>query len=881
MKSLKALVLSFVAGAFASLMATAYGQNGAVDLVSSTTVYNPSEPFVSSGAVAGYFHHSRKLDFLFGARYFGPDNYGTAQLATNNGNGAFSVSASTNCASTFNVSPTLATDLDGDGVSDVLCTYANSGAAGLQINFGDGDGGFSADLSYQVDSANSNVVEAVAADFDGDGRKDLAVVASSNRLIILLNKGSKVFQPVASYPLPSLSNSNIPIKLVAGDLNGDHKYDLVLITGGSSAKMTPFFSTGGGAFKQGSTVDLGAAISQQVVSAALGDLNKDGYADLAVATDGGVRLMLGSANESFRAGKPISSGPLGCLYDSYPAYPGRSCLVLADFNKDGKLDLAVTSAFAQLTSQNPNVVRVYFGDGTGGFGNPVQYSALGGATALIAGDVNGTGNIDLVTAQFTQAGLSVLQNDGTGRFHATPISYAPNANGIASGDFNRDGKPDVAVVNTLGCKAPCDGTVTVLTGSGSTYLNAGKKYAIGMHGAAIAAGDLNRDGVLDLVVTNATAGDNADISVLLGNKDGTFQAARNYTLGSLSNSIFLADMNKDGKLDLLEDGGVALGKGDGTFGALMAFPGGLGYGYHYTTPHLFTAGDFNQDGVPDVAFASATDDPNNCGAFVQILVGNGKGGFRTGQLFSQLGTPVTAISSGRLRAGKPLDVVYANEGYCGAGAFNYPSYVEELLGNGNGTFSTPRLVTGNYTSNIIATGPITVADFNGDGRMDVGVGDNGNGQFAVVPGNGDGTFQSQSVFTALNNGNAVAVADFDHNGLPDVLLPNVQGVARLYASPTPTVSTPPLVFTQTGTTQKVTVKNTTKTVVRIGAGTSSNAGFALAGTTCGNSLAVGASCTLSVSLNYQQGEYVPADYLTIVSNGDQIAMIPLYYNPPQ
>ena len=82
---------------------------------------------------------------------------------------------------------------------------------------------------------------------------------------------------------------------------------------------------------------------------------------------------------------------------------------------------------------------------------------------------------------------------------------------------------------------------------------------------------------------------------------GSFQPATNYTLGSLSQDAFLADVNKDGKLDLIEDGGVALGKGDGTFGPLTAFPAGLGFG----TTNPFTVADFNGDGNPDVAFADS------------------------------------------------------------------------------------------------------------------------------------------------------------------------------------------------------------------------------------------------------------------------------------
>ena len=125
--------------------------------------------------------------------------------------------------------------------------------------------------------------------------------------------------------------------------------------------------------------------------------------------------------------------------------------------------------------------------------------------------------------------MMVLANIGHRNFRAVPNTQSAYATGIVAGDFNRDGKQDVAVVNTPPCKAPCNGSVTVFAGSGGAYFNPGKRYAIGMHGSAIAAGDLNGDGILDLVITNATTGDDADLSVLMGVAGGGFAAAHKLT----------------------------------------------------------------------------------------------------------------------------------------------------------------------------------------------------------------------------------------------------------------------------------------------------------------------------------------------------------------
>ena len=194
-------------------------------------------------------------------------------------------------------------------------------------------------------------------------------------------------------------------------------------------------------------------------------------------------------------------------------------------------------------------MRVYLGDGQGHFAAPTEYSIPTSPTTLIAGDVNGTGRVDLAVPYASQAGLILLRNIGNGAFFSARTTVATNAQGMVSADFNHDGKPDVAVVNAPSCAAPCNGTVSVFPGSGSTYFNPPARYSIGMHGAAIAVGDVNHDGFLDLVVTNATAGDNSDVAVLLGTASGGFQAARNYKLGALSQDVFLVDVNKDGKLD--------------------------------------------------------------------------------------------------------------------------------------------------------------------------------------------------------------------------------------------------------------------------------------------------------------------------------------------
>jgi hypothetical protein len=467
--------------------------------------------------------------------------------------------------------------------------------------------------------------------------------------------------------------------------------------------------------------------------------------------------------------------------------------VLADFNNDGAMDMAIAGTL--LPPSTASFVNVYLGNNSGSFSAPTTYGIGNMPVSLIAGDFYGAGRTDLMTFNAGDAGLSLLQNTGGGHFQAATVTHSSNATGIVAGDFNRDGKADVAVVNTPTCKSPCKGTVTVFPGTGSNYFSPGATYPIGMHGTAIAAGDLNHDGVLDLVVVNSFAGDSSDTSVLLGNANGTFQAARNFTTGSLSNEVVLADINKDGNLDLITAGGVALGKGDGTFAARKPFPG---FGFNQT--FHFAVADVNGDRKLDVVLVdSGSAGYGGCGNEFQVLLGDGKGGFATGQnIFNEFGQSVTSMTLARLRSGGAYDIVYSYVGGCNGqvGGETF-SGVAGYIGDGHGTGTFTKTFTagaGELFSDLITQGPVVIGDFNGDGNPDVGFGTYGH--FAVALGNGDETFQPQQLFTVDNypatyygNGvptmilsSGIVVGDFLKDGKTDVMLTSGLGVARLYNS---------------------------------------------------------------------------------------------------
>ena len=752
------LALTLIAAFIA--IPNAFSQGSPVKFTSPELVQNVDA--INEGAikaVAGVFTTDKRLDIEFyGATDELEQQENYANIALNQGGGRFNViDANVGDFSDAEPGADLAVDLNGDGISDLISWHFNPG---LIIQFGKGDGTFIGGETIQVDASNSAVVDAVAADFDGNGTMDLAVLTAANKLVIFLNDGHGNLHAAFTY-------STTGGRIAAGDINGDKLPDVVLVNSGT---VTPYLSTHGGALVKGTTFSLPTANPN--ASPVIADINNDGHGDVAVPTSTGVKFLLGSSGGELTSGSSIT-------------VPGDVAIVLADFNKDGKKDLAV--AGMQLGA---SYVNVYFGKGNGTFNSPSVYGTGNIPVSLLAGNFYGAGNVDLATFGKGIAGLTVLQNLGNGYFEAALVTHSSAATGIVSGDFNRDGKKDVAVVNTPSCKAPCSGSVSVFPGSGSTWFNPGKTYPIAMHGAAIAAGDLNGDGILDLVVVNAIPGDSADTSVLLGKSDGTFQPAHNYKLGSLSNDVVLADMNHDGKLDLITDGGVALGKGDGTFSARIPFPNG----FVFDPSMHFAVDDVNGDGKLDVV--AATD---GCPLFMQVLLGDGKGGFTLGNVIDDNDEdgPVTSIALGRLRPGGPLDVVDFSNTPCNFSGTSPESFsfVNGFAGDGHGGFPTSFKVASNETfgGDPNLNGPVVLADFNGDGKLDVGVG--GFGYFAVVRGNGDDTFQPLQFFTADSGPQAlfspssntptlvpggVAVADFNRDGKPDAVLTSGLGVARLY-----------------------------------------------------------------------------------------------------
>ncbi len=309
----------------------------------------------------------------------------------------------------------------------------------------------------------------------------------------------------------------------------------------------------------------------------------------------------------------------------------------------------------------------------------------------------------------------------------------------------------------------------------------------GVFGTSVAVADLNHDGKPDLVVANGYNGSipgNGGVGVLLGNGNGTFQPAITYDSGgpgAFGNSVAIADVTGDGKLDLVvvdscNDGfcnggnwvAVLKGNGDGTFRkALKHRSAGASWQAKVADvngdgiPDLLV--DFNGDGKLDAVVTSfcSTDGCIGGHGTVGMFLGNGDGTFQPVVNYFT-GGAASAVAAADINGDGKLDVVVANGG---------SSTLSVLRGNGDGTLQPPTFYSvPGYTTSIV------VADVNEDGKLDLIA---GNGDYTVVGGasvllgNGDGTFQSPTTYSSLEYGaGPVAIADLNGDGRPDLLVTN-------------------------------------------------------------------------------------------------------------
>jgi hypothetical protein len=525
--------------------------------------------------------------------------------------------------------------------------------------------------------------------------------------------------------------------------------------------------------------DRSSATSARGIASA--DFNRDGWIDLVTAhhDPDGVAVLLnrgaaGGYTPSFIA---LSGGPFD--------------VVTGDLNNDGLSDIAVANADA-------NSVNVLFGRAEGGFAPSVDLPGANPRGLAIA-DVDLDGNFDIVFTEFAASRATIYWGTGAGTFSSRApavLSTVANPQGVAVGDFNIDGRPDVVTVATGGFNMG----VTIHFADGAP--GAFTRWSIQgtQQQNVVTVGDFDKDGRPDIV---AAGSNTSNVTTLMNTRAGW--SIRAFPAGGASpRGIGAADVNRDGALDIvLAARGtstivILAGTGDGRFAAPEAVPAGTG-------ARAVTTGDFNHDGRIDVAsaneYAASATVLSNSTAFPQAAFkfrrqrlgpgdDNSSGGrhvaiadfdrdglldavnqdgvhvrFGNGRDLA-LGTAIGALDLVALDANRDghADIVVVTQGLSISG----PSRLEVFLGDGNGNFPGRRTVATSLHASIIDT-----ADFNLDGRTDiVVVGQtewSGPIRIHLLSGQADGGFTLAANYAADEFPFTINVGDVDRDGDPDIV----------------------------------------------------------------------------------------------------------------
>ncbi|TME13729.1 MAG: hypothetical protein E6I70_15830, partial [Chloroflexi bacterium] len=331
------------------------------------------------------------------------------------------------------------------------------------------------------------------------------------------------------------------------------------------------------------------------------------------------------------------------------------------------------------------------------FASPINTAADPTPYLLAVGDFNNDGIPDVAVGNGTAGNVAILLGTGDGHFQAPIKTIVPGGVGVlAAGDFNKDGKLDLAVTTTQIDTAGTHGAVSILPGKGDGTFGTPITFLSGSAGAGpLAVGDLNKDGVLDLVVGHGSL---TGLSVFLGNGDGSFSSPTMYPSSYAAADFAVADVNDDGKLDLAMTTGTVVqvwpGNGDGTLQSPAGYPAG-------STPWAMAVADFNGDGASDIAVA------NYPQAMFSVLInkGDGSGTFKPAVGYGGPAVGNSAIATGDFNRDGTADIALADQNTNG---------VSIWPGRGDGSFDR----AGVYPA---GAGPyvIRAADLNSDHRDDL------------------------------------------------------------------------------------------------------------------------------------------------------------------
>jgi len=437
-------------------------------------------------------------------------------------------------------------DFDGDGKRDVAVTNWVSDSISVFQNTSSGS---SISLAVKVDFATADGPLGIAVgDFDGDTKPDIATANyGGNSISVLRNTNSPYTVSFSSKV--DFATGNGPIGIAIGDLDGDTKLDLaVAALSANQVSVLRNTSTGTGTANT-SFAKTDWTVGTAPYAVAIADFDKDGKLDLAVTNSGSgatgttisvLRNLSTSGNSSFASAQTfnVGTGPIG--------------IVASDFDQDGWIDLAVTNYGSSNDGTTISVLRNTSSSGNISFATQQTFTVGTAPWYIAAGDLDGDNKPDLAVANYQSNSVSLLRNTST----SGSISFAAKQDlgtgtgpiGVLIADLNGDGKRDLAVTNNGSNSVSVWRNTT--TSIGSILFDTRQDFSVGTAPRGISAGDVGGDGLPDLVVTNF--GGNT-VSVLRNASTSSglaFAAKLDFATGTAPQNLVVGAIDLDGKLDI-------------------------------------------------------------------------------------------------------------------------------------------------------------------------------------------------------------------------------------------------------------------------------------------------------------------------------------------
>jgi Bacterial Ig-like domain (group 3)/FG-GAP-like repeat len=639
-------------------------------------------------------------------------------------------------------------DFNNDGIPDIAVT--NSGSNTITIMLGTGSGTFTAVNCSNCVTDNSPQGIGVG-DFNQDGNLDIAVANSgSGTVSVYLGNGNGTFQAKTD-----LTTGGSPQGIVVGEFSGNSYPDIAVANPGNG--MLQIFNNNNGTLPTTPTQTLNAGNNPWAITA--GKLNyTDANPALFVSDYGPIDQVLvfpANGNGTFQSGLPITTvgAPIA--------------IAVGYFNGTGS-PLGVAIANVAGGSNPGNSVSVFTGNGLGGFTNSGTYTTANFPTGVAVGDFNGDGTLDLAVSAANGNVVTVLWGAGNGTFEGQincgtgDIPYA-----ILASSLTNNGVDDLVVANFQG------NSMSVIMSNGNQTFQSRLDYNAGTNPKAVAVADFNGDGIPDLALADSNCPNYpncgvSQISILLGNGNGSFQGPRYSSTGTDTDPKFIAvaDFNGDGIPDLAVANyatgtvSVMLGIGNGTFQTHVDYPVGTTGVDTSSEPTSIAIGNFNGK-YPDIVVTNYYDNT------ISVLLNNGNnsggspGTFATAANYNVGHGPIS-VAVVDLNGNQVPDLVVINESDNDATVLF--GNVNSVTGQPNGTFTAQTATTqvgGNPQS-------VVVQDFNNDGIPDLAVADFLTQQVSILLGNGNGTFQNAVTYAVGASPSAIAIGDFNGDGIPDL-----------------------------------------------------------------------------------------------------------------